>query len=213
MVHYREWAAVDPAICSTSIPVPSPESPRRRERLIEDLETAQQSMSDLPRHVELWAALRTKARWEKQIAGGLVAANVPVFLPLMTKVTLYRGKRQTRILPVFSGYVSCSVADFVGNPRVPRVIRQRVGVNSPAVRSRPTRNGTHGNCRLLDRSAPFKNASSADRAISFASSAALLGTEGIIRRLKTGETSNRHRNFLHWVEGEVAADEWLVGRT
>lgn len=76
--------------------------------------------------VERWAALRTSANWEKAVAGQLAAAGVPVFLPTLSRVTAYPGKRARAEVPLFGGYVFCSEADFAGNPRVPPTCRGRV---------------------------------------------------------------------------------------
>jgi hypothetical protein len=76
--------------------------------------------------VPQWAVLRTSARWEKQLAESLVAAGVPHYLPLMSKITRYRGKRRTTDMLLFSGYVFCSETDFLGNPRVPAPVRKKV---------------------------------------------------------------------------------------
>lgn len=79
-----------------------------------------------PESVERWAALRTAARWEKKLADRLVAAGVPVFLPLMTRLTEYHGKRRAVRVPVFGGYVFCSEADFLGNRAVTPGVRAQV---------------------------------------------------------------------------------------
>jgi transcription antitermination factor NusG len=80
----------------------------------------------LPEEVERWAALRTAARWEKNVAELLAPAGVPVFLPLMTRVTQYRSKRQSFRVPVFPGYVFCSESAFVDNPRVSTAARRKI---------------------------------------------------------------------------------------
>lgn len=76
--------------------------------------------------VTRWAALRTAARWEKKVAAALAAANVPVFLPLLHRVTRYANKLQETDVPMFGGYVFCSEDHFVGNTRVPAVTRRQV---------------------------------------------------------------------------------------
>src|SRR5262245_24082437 len=73
-----------------------------------------------------WVALRTAARWEKKIAGTLTDAGAAVFLPLMTRLTAYRGKRRAVEVPVFSGYLFCEERGFLGNPRVPAACRAKV---------------------------------------------------------------------------------------
>src|SRR4051812_32018802 len=83
-------------------------------------------LSPFPAAVEKWAALRTAARWEKQLADVLTAACVPVFLPLMTRFTTSHGKRRAARVPVFPGYVFCSEADFIGNKRLTPGTRAKV---------------------------------------------------------------------------------------
>ena len=79
-----------------------------------------------PAHVERWVALRTAARWEKKLADSLAAVGVPVFLPLMSRITTYKDKQREALLPVFGGYVFCSEADFVGNRAVTPGVRSKV---------------------------------------------------------------------------------------
>src|SRR5687767_15105392 len=79
-----------------------------------------------PDAVERWAALRTAARWEKSLADALAAAGVPVFLPLLTRLTTYKSKQRESRVPVFGGYVFCSEADFVGNKAVTPAVRAKV---------------------------------------------------------------------------------------
>ncbi len=62
--------------------------------------------------IDRWIALRTSARWEKKIATMLEIADVPVFLPTMTRLVRYRGKNRKSEIPLFSGYVFCSEIDF-----------------------------------------------------------------------------------------------------
>ena len=79
-----------------------------------------------PADVQQWAVLRTSARWEKKVASLLLDAEVPVFVPTMTRVVQYASKRQTAEIPLFSGYVFCSETAFLGNPRVTRACRQMI---------------------------------------------------------------------------------------
>lgn len=79
-----------------------------------------------PAYVVEWAALRTAARWEKRLADLLAAAQVPVFLPLMTRLSVYASKRRAVEVPVFGGYVFCSARDFVRNPCIGPGIRSKV---------------------------------------------------------------------------------------
>ncbi len=69
--------------------------------------------------VERWAALRTAARWEKAVAEHLAAAGVPAFLPLMTRVSVSKSKKQTSLVPLFPGYVFCDDEGFRGNRQIP----------------------------------------------------------------------------------------------
>jgi hypothetical protein len=79
-----------------------------------------------PEAVERWAALRTAANWEKKLAGLLAGAGVPVYLPLMTRLTEYAGKRREVQVPVFGGYVFCSEPDFLGNRQITPGTRGKV---------------------------------------------------------------------------------------
>lgn len=84
------------------------------------------AMPPFPQHVQRWVALRTSARWEKSLAAALERCRVPTFLPLMTKISVYRSKRQTTEVPLFGGYVFCSESDFRGNKSVPSPVRNRI---------------------------------------------------------------------------------------
>ncbi len=86
--------------------------------------------------VAAWAALRTSARWEKKIAEQLIAAGVPAYLPLIERVTQYKGKKVSLEIPMFSGYIFCSAVDFIDNPRIPKASRAKV-----AQIIRPTHDG------------------------------------------------------------------------
>ena len=79
-----------------------------------------------PEHVTEWAALRTAAHWEKRLADLLRERAVPVFLPLMTRLKMYAGKRRAVEVPIFSGYVFCSATDFLGNQQLSPGIRAKV---------------------------------------------------------------------------------------
>jgi transcription antitermination factor NusG len=76
--------------------------------------------------VKSWVALRTAARWEKRIAANLTTAGAVVFLPLMTRLTVYRSRRRAVEVPVFSGYLFCDERGFLGNTRVPAACRAKV---------------------------------------------------------------------------------------
>jgi hypothetical protein len=79
-----------------------------------------------PKAVERWAALRTAAHWEKKLAGLLAGSGVPVYLPLMTRLTEYAGKRREVQVPVFGGYVFCSEPEFLGNRQLTPGTRAKV---------------------------------------------------------------------------------------
>jgi transcription antitermination factor NusG len=83
-------------------------------------------MPPFPETVERWVALRTSAKWEKSLAAALERCRVPTFLPLMTKISVYRSKRQATEVPLFGGYVFCSEADFRANKAVPPAVRNRI---------------------------------------------------------------------------------------
>jgi len=84
------------------------------------------TFNQLPVDVARWAVLRTSARWEKKVAASLQAAEVPVFLPTMTRVVQYASKRQMSDIPIFAGYVFCSETAFMDNPRVPAACRKQI---------------------------------------------------------------------------------------
>lgn len=83
-------------------------------------------LGQLAPDVDRWAAARTAARWEKKVAAGLAEAGVPVFVPLLTRVTKYPTKTQAAELPLFAGYVFCSEAHLAGNPRVAAATRRQI---------------------------------------------------------------------------------------
>jgi transcription antitermination factor NusG len=80
----------------------------------------------LPETVPEWGALRTRPHWEKRLAWLLGESNVPVFLPLMTRLRTYASKRRTIEMPVFGGYVFCSIRDFIGNRRLAPGVQAKV---------------------------------------------------------------------------------------
>lgn len=80
----------------------------------------------MPEEIRNWIALRTSAHWEKLIAESLTRLRVPVYLPLLTKVQIYRSRRRTAEVPLFPGYVFCSESDFCGNKSVPPSVRNRI---------------------------------------------------------------------------------------
>jgi transcription antitermination factor NusG len=79
-----------------------------------------------PDTITHWAALRTAANWEKKLAAQLADAGVPVFLPLMTRITEYTGKRRKVEVPVFGGYVFCAESDFLSSRRLTPGTRAKV---------------------------------------------------------------------------------------
>ncbi len=52
-----------------------------------------------------WRVLYTKARQEKALARDLLAAQVPFYLPLIAKENVFRGRRITSHIPLFTGYM------------------------------------------------------------------------------------------------------------
>jgi transcriptional antiterminator RfaH len=52
-----------------------------------------------------WMVVYTKARQEKALARDLLRREVPFYLPVVKRTAIYRGRRRTRYLPLFSGYV------------------------------------------------------------------------------------------------------------
>lgn len=73
-----------------------------------------------------WAVAHTRARCEKKVAGDLLASGVPVFLPLMRRVTRYKNKAKTSQLPTFPGYVFFSETHFADNAKIPRMCRAQI---------------------------------------------------------------------------------------
>lgn len=79
-----------------------------------------------PAAVERWAALRTAAQWEKKLAALLDGIGIPVFLPTMSRLSVYQGKRRAVEVPLFTGYVFCSELDYLGNPALTPAVRSKV---------------------------------------------------------------------------------------
>ena len=52
-----------------------------------------------------WWVLYTKARQEKAVARELLGFNVPFYLPIVAKTSIWRGRRVRSHVPLFSGYV------------------------------------------------------------------------------------------------------------
>lgn len=52
-----------------------------------------------------WWAVYTKPRQEKSLARQLIALNVPVYLPLVTRQSIVKGRRMKSQVPLFSSYV------------------------------------------------------------------------------------------------------------
>ncbi len=59
----------------------------------------------------LWRVAYTKPRHEKSVARDLEARGVPFYLPLQKKMTYFRGRRITSLLPVFPSYVFLYASD------------------------------------------------------------------------------------------------------
>jgi transcription antitermination factor NusG len=79
-----------------------------------------------PSDVERWVALRTAARWEKSLAGALRKTGAKVYLPLMSRVSVYEDKTRTVQVPLFSGYVFCGEEDFLARSKSSSTIRAKV---------------------------------------------------------------------------------------
>ncbi len=58
-----------------------------------------------------WAALYTKPRQEKALAGDLYKLGVDYFLPLVKRVTVSGGRKRTGLYPLFPSYLFASLAD------------------------------------------------------------------------------------------------------
>lgn len=80
--------------------------PEERNILPDDLLTADAPpQGTSPEGERRWWAVYTKARQEKALARDLVQYEVPFYLPLVTKMTLVRGKRVPSLAPLFTGYL------------------------------------------------------------------------------------------------------------
>jgi transcription antitermination factor NusG len=55
--------------------------------------------------VRRWWALYTKPRQEKSLARDLFAHQIPFFLPLVPKRSIYRGRKIRSLIPLFGGYL------------------------------------------------------------------------------------------------------------
>jgi len=82
-------------------------SSRKRERfiVIKTNYTDVLAFAKFDPSVERWASIRVSARWEKKLARALVAIKVPVFLPLIERVTKYKTKTNRVLIPIFGGYL------------------------------------------------------------------------------------------------------------
>jgi len=52
-----------------------------------------------------WWVIYTKARQEKSFARELFAFRIPFYLPLVKKTAIFKGRKRTSFVPLFSGYV------------------------------------------------------------------------------------------------------------
>ena len=93
--------------------------------MLADLENGLPNAS-FPTEVRDWVALRTSARWEKNVSEGVRSAGGFTFLPTVRRVTAYRGKKRMAEVPLFSGYVFTSASRFLDNPAVPKACRAKV---------------------------------------------------------------------------------------
>jgi transcriptional antiterminator RfaH len=76
--------------------------------------------------VERWVALRTAARWEKSLATALQGLGARVYLPLMSRVSVYHEKTRNVQVPLFGGYVFCEEQDFLSRSKSSSAIRAKV---------------------------------------------------------------------------------------
>ena len=169
---------------------------------------------NLAPEVDRWAAVRTAARWEKKVAGDLAQAGVPVFLPLVSRLTKYASKTQTTDLPMFGGYVFCSESHFTGNERVPRATRQQIaqilrppdyavlkfeleGIAAVTTNHRLVQERVYGQI--------------GDRVVIMAG--AMTGTEGVILQLKPNQRRLRLEVSFLGALMDVELDETLVAKT
>lgn len=67
----------------------------------EDLLTAQAS-SDVARQ---WWTFYTRVRQEKSLARELLAWKIPFYLPQVKRARLYRGRKRTSFVPLFTSYL------------------------------------------------------------------------------------------------------------
>jgi transcription antitermination factor NusG len=161
--------------------------------------------------VDRWAAVRTAARWEKKVAADLAQAGVPVFVPLVTRLTRYASKTQTADLPMFGGYVFCSEAHFAGNGRIPVATRRQIaqilrppdyGVLKAELESIATVTANH---RLVQEKVYGQVG---DRVVITAGS--MTGTEGVILQLKPNQRRLLLEVSFLGARMEVEIDETLV---
>ncbi|MEX0714524.1 MAG: transcription termination/antitermination NusG family protein [Pirellulales bacterium] len=52
-----------------------------------------------------WWVLHTKARQEKSVARQLLDFEIPFYLPQVEKTSVYRGRKRSAFIPLFTGYV------------------------------------------------------------------------------------------------------------
>lgn len=164
-----------------------------------------------PAGVARWAALRTSAHWEKQLASALTDCGIPVFLPLMTRVTTYQSKRRTTEVPIFSGYVFCSEADFIGNRAIPQAYRKRVAqvlrpANYDQLRSELAEIGE----LLRDRKLIQEHLRGKPGDAVRITGGPLKGTEGVIRRLDPARQRILLEITFLGVRLEVNVEDWFV---
>ncbi len=73
---------------------------------------------DTRRHWDLhpaearWFAVRTPARWEKEVTKRLAEKNIDVYLPLLSKMVSYAKQKQKKIkVPLINGFVFVKITE------------------------------------------------------------------------------------------------------
>jgi transcription antitermination factor NusG len=167
-----------------------------------------------PDSVTRWVALRTSARWEKKVAGALAVVDVPVFVPLLTRVTKYASKLQTTEAPMFGGYVFCSEEHFTGNGRVLAETRRQIAqiLRPPDYQVLKAELASIAGvvaCNRLVQERVFGQIG--DRV--YITAGSLAGTEGVILQLKPNQRRLVLEVSFLGVRLEVEIDDALVAKS
>ena len=170
--------------------------------------------SSFPNSVVRWVALRTSARWEKKIASALTTADIPVFVPLLTRVTKYASKLQTTQAPMFAGYVFCSEDHFAGNSRILAETRRQIAqiLRPPDYQVLKAELASIANvvaCHRLIQERVFGQIG--DRV--YITAGSLAGTEGVILQLKPNQRRLVLEVSFLGARLEVVIDDALVARS